>query len=261
MIILGLVYVMLVFLLIKLALVFKGSRAISILFGVIFVLIISILANNTPKLFWLNKIFKNIEPYVFFLLFFIFLEEIRKFFAEIGRYPLMLFSLNSKNNIVKKMNECDILANVVFTLSKEKLGSLIIVEQNIPLDSYKETGSIINANLNYQLLYSIFTHSSSLHDGAVILNLEQKKIIAAGCVLPLSKNQQLDKKLGTRHRAALGMSEVTDSYIILTSEESGEVRIFHKGRMINISNKENLKQFFENKKNGLWSFILSKFSR
>ena len=117
----------------------------------------------------------------------------------------------------------------VARLSRDKIGALIAVERNISLTTLAETGISIDAELNSYLIESIFYPGNSLHDGAIIVR--DNRIVAASCLLPLSQNSEVDKRLGTRHRAALGLSEEADSLIIGVSEETGKVSIAQSGKL------------------------------
>lgn len=129
------------------------------------------------------------------------------------------FSDKTVNEIVKASSE----------MSKVKTGALIVIEQNIRLDEYERTGIMLDSIVTSQLLINIFEHNTPLHDGAVIVR--GNRITSATCYLPLSDNMMLSKELGTRHRAGVGISEVTDSLTIIVSEETGKISIAYKGEL------------------------------
>ncbi len=156
----------------------------------------------------------------------IFHEEIKRFLILIGtRYFTRKFSI--QNVLIGKTYsprvETKEIARAVVNLSKKKTGALLVIERNIPLHLYGETGEILNANTNSSLLESIFFKNNPLHDGAVIIIKD--KIFAARCMLPMSQNPNIPAELGMRHRAGLGMSEQNDSFVIIISEETGNVAI------------------------------------
>ncbi len=139
--------------------------------------------------------------------------------VDTGRGVSERFSDKTVNEIVKATVE----------MSKVKTGALIVIEQNIRLDEYERTGIVLDSVVTSQLLINIFEHNTPLHDGAVII--KGNRITAATCYLPLSDNMMLSKELGTRHRAGVGISEVTDSLTVIVSEETGKISIAYKGEL------------------------------
>ena len=125
-------------------------------------------------------------------------------------------------------------------MGKAKTGALIVIEQNVVLTEFERTGIALDSILTSQLLINIFEHNTPLHDGAVIVRGD--RIVAATCYLPLSDNMELSKELGTRHRAGVGVSEVTDSLTIIVSEETGNISLALKGRLMRAVTPEVLKQ-------------------
>lgn len=204
------------------------------------------------KLVYTQELLKYIFQNIVLIVIILFQEEIKKTFSEIGRKTSILQKQNAKT----PDEVADIIANVSFDLGKEHIGALIVIEQEIALNHYKELGSWLNADINSQLIYSLFTHKSTLHDGALII--KDNKIESAGCILPISKNPTIDKKLGTRHRAALGLSEVSDAIIIVVSEETGEVKLISNGKISIIKNKELLRNCILKKEEK--NLIKNKFS-
>ena len=126
-------------------------------------------------------------------------------------------------------------------MGKKKIGALIVIERTNGLRNYIATGTLINGKLHSDLIYSIFESSSSLHDGAIIVT--NGMIGAAGCFLPLSKNLEIDRNLGTRHRAALGLTEVTDSVTITVSEETGGMSVCQRGKFYAVKSEKQLRQY------------------
>jgi diadenylate cyclase len=218
----------------KIGKIFKGTRALSILLGMIVTAILYGISIHF-QLQYTKQILQYVFQNIVLIIIILFQEEIRKTFSEFGRKT----TLFQKKNVKDPEEVAEILSNVAFNLGNDLLGALIVIEQDIALDHFKELGSLLNADINQQLMYSLFTHKSTLHDGAIIL--KDYKIESAGCILPLSKNPNLDKKLGTRHRAALGLSEVSDALIIIVSEETGEVKLVSNGQLTVIKNKNELK--------------------
>ena len=143
-------------------------------------------------------------------------------------------------------------------MGKVRTGALIVVEQNIPLGEYERTGIAVDGIVSSQLLINIFEHNTPLHDGAVIIRKD--RVVSATCYLPLTDTRTLSKDLGTRHRAGVGISELTDSMTIIVSEETGKVSVAYKGQLYRNLNADGLReqlQLIQNKpvpvqKNKFW---------
>jgi hypothetical protein len=138
---------------------------------------------------------------------------------------LRFFKGGQKNGTSKEAIMPIVMA--CLSMSKGKVGALIVIEKNFPLDDIARTGDIIDANINQRLIENIFFKNSPLHDGAMIIS--NKRIKAAGCILPVSHNLNIPKELGLRHRAALGISQETDAMAIIVSEETGGISIAYQG--------------------------------
>lgn len=167
----------------------------------------------------------------------IFQPEIRRALEHLGRsafddkhYP------NNKQDLYTTINEIAIAAE---NLAESKTGALIVIEQSTGLNELMGTGTLIDANVTANLLENIFVVNTPLHDGATIIR--NNRILASGCVLPLTDNTKINKKLGTRHRAAIGLSEVSDALIIIVSEETGVISLAINGRITRGYDKEKLK--------------------
>jgi diadenylate cyclase len=166
----------------------------------------------------------NVLPYFVFAIIVIFQHEIRRALARFGQTPLLGgFSSINRNEVYDEI----ILA--VTTLATQQTGALIVIERDIGLKTYIESGIALDAALSYDLLVTIFNPSVPLHDGAVIV--QNGRIAAAACFLPLTVKPRLSKELGTRHRAAIGITEETDAVAIIVSEETGAVSFAHDGEM------------------------------
>ncbi len=133
-------------------------------------------------------------------------------------------------NKKEKLQHDDIMPIVMACISmgKQKVGALIVMERNVPLDDVIRTGEIIDANINQRLIENIFFKNSPLHDGAMVIS--KKRIKAAGCILPVSHNLDIPKELGLRHRAAMGISQVSDALAIIVSEETGAISVAWRGQ-------------------------------
>ena len=181
---------------------------------------------------WLIEQFSVI--FIVFILI-IFQNEIRRASEKIRRGKLFFSPQrqSSKQPLMIKR----ILQSVEF-LSKNKIGALIVIEQKSPLDEYAESGIPIHANLTSELLCSLFWPGSPTHDGAIIINGNQ--ILTAGCLLPLTNSTVSDKRLGTRHMSAIGISEETDAMVVVVSEETGTISVAEKGNLTRFLNREAL---------------------
>jgi diadenylate cyclase len=166
----------------------------------------------------------TVLPYFVFVIIVIFQQEIRRALARFGQIPLFAgFSSINRNEFYDEI----ILA--VTTLASRQTGALIVIERDIGLKTYIESGIAIDAALSYDLLVTIFNPSVPLHDGAVIV--QNGRIAAAACFLPLTVKPRLSKELGTRHRAAIGVTEETDAVAIIVSEETASISFAHDGEI------------------------------
>ena len=172
----------------------------------------------------------------------IFAPELRKALEQLGNKNLMkIFAFDNKA-ITDDVGESTIeeLVNAAFTMSKPKTGALIVIERKESLVNIEKTGILINGIVSSQLLINIFEHNTPLHDGAVLIR--GNTVVSATCYLPLSENMRISKDLGTRHRAAIGISEVSDSITIVVSEETGRVSVAIGGNLIKVNDGEELKK-------------------
>lgn len=176
----------------------------------------------------------------------IFQPELRKALEQLGSRNLFsgIFDFDDgKEESAFTARTANEIVKAVFEMAKVKTGALIVLERNMPLKETERTGIEINGLVSSQLLINIFEHNTPLHDGAVVIR--GNRVTAATCYLPLSDNMMISKDLGTRHRAAVGISEVTDSLTIVVSEETGRVSLVEGGMLRRISDAENLRQALE----------------
>ncbi len=164
----------------------------------------------------------------------VFQPEIRRALEQLGQQSftssLRLFSENKEKEERFSEKTIEELVKATFLLARHKTGALMVLEQEVSLTEYEETGIAIDGVVTNQLLINIFEHNTPLHDGAVIVR--GNRIVAATCYLPVSKNMKLSKELGTRHRAGVGISEVTDSFTIIVSEQTGKVSLARNGTLV-----------------------------
>lgn len=221
----------------------KNTRAWILLKGIAVVLIFSLVA----FIFHLNVILwilsKSINVGIIAVII-IFQPELRKALEQLGRKNLVLsfFTFDDQKDKDERFSDRTVneIVRATFELAKKKTGALIVIEHTILLNEYERTGINIDAVVSSQLLINIFEHNTPLHDGAIILRGD--RIVSATCYLPLSDNMHLSKELGTRHRAGVGISEITDSLTIIVSEETGKVSIALAGELIRNVDANYLKQ-------------------
>ena len=210
----------------------KFTRAYTLLKGILvvlgFILIAYIFKMNT--ILW---IFRNLANVLVIGVIVIFQPELRKALEQLGQKKFMasIFPLDAGKEVQERFTDKTIneLVKACFDMGEVRTGALIVIEQNIRLSEYERTGINVDAVLTSQLLINIFEHNTPLHDGAVLVR--GNRIVAATCYLPLSDNMELSKQLGTRHRAGVGISEVSDSLTIIVSEETGQVSMAQNGQL------------------------------
>ena len=211
----------------------KTTRAWVIVKGLIVLLLVWILATvlRFDVILWL---FTNTIGVGITAVLILFQPELRRVLETLGQRKLLSLDLfmegKDKKNEKFSQDTLNELVRGTFELAKTKTGALIVLEQDVSLNEYAQTGITIDGLVTSQLLINIFEHNTPLHDGAVIVRGD--RVVSATCYLPLSGNMRLSKDLGTRHRAGVGISEVTDSFTIIVSEETGKVSIAKGGNLI-----------------------------
>lgn len=228
------------FLIVKIIKILKGSRAMQLIKGIIFLLVITGLS-SIFNLKILNYLLTTIMTYGVILLIVLFQPELRRALEQLGSSNKLTKYFGLDKDILSKTKE-DIykIGIAVMELSKTKTGALIVIERDIKLKEIISTGVVINGEVSPQLLVNIFTPNTPLHDGAVIIS--DNKISAAACMLPLASDGDISKDLGTRHRAAIGMSKESDAIIVVVSEETGKISIAKEGTLIADLKEEALKK-------------------
>ncbi len=224
----------------------QRSRAWILIKGAAAILIVYLLAN----LLQLNNIvfsFHNVTNYIVIGAIVLLQPEIRRALEELGkRVYVSGFFQFSDGKDKKNQNRSDMYEAIIrssYNLGRAKTGALIVLEKRILLNEYVTTGIALNADISAPLLEQIFEHNTPLHDGAVIIRGE--KILAATCYLPLSDNMNISKELGTRHRAGLGISEISDSLTVIVSEETGGVSVAKEGKLYRNLDMETLRRMLE----------------
>ncbi len=202
----------------------KGTRAVQMVLGLALIIVFYYFS-RWARLQTASWILTNIVPYFVFVIVVIFQSEIRRALARFGQAPAFSSGFSSINR-----NELyDEVVLAVNTLASNQTGALIVIERDIGLKTYIESGIAIDAALSYDLLISVFNPAVPLHDGAVIV--QNGRMAAAACFLPLTVKPRLSKELGTRHRAAIGVTEETDAVAIIVSEETGSISFAHDGEI------------------------------
>jgi diadenylate cyclase len=199
------------------------TRAMQVLVGIIVLAVtygVAYLLHLAMIVYLLTLVFS----YGAIALLVVFAPELRAALAQIGRSPMSRFFTHMEKNEI-----ADEVADAVERLSRSGIGAIIAVERDVSLEEYVQSGSAMHATVSADLLATIFTPYSPLHDGAVLIRGDT--IIGAGCILPLSQATIIDRSLGTRHRAALGLSEETDALVVVVSEETAAITVAANGRL------------------------------
>jgi diadenylate cyclase len=215
--------VVVAFIFYKLFMLVKGTRASQMFAGLVLLVVASLVARwfQLNALNWIVDSLKTVWVIAFVI---IFQPELRKGLALIGQNRLFLPLIR-----VQEFGALGEILKAIEMMSEERIGALIVLEGEVGLRNYEETGTPLNAKVTAELLATLFTPRSPLHDGAAIVR--GAEVVAAGCILPLSVNPTLPADLGTRHRAAIGLSEETDAVIIVVSEETGAISIASRGTL------------------------------
>lgn len=212
----------------KLIMLIRGTRAVQLLKGIL-VIIITWLLSNYFQLTTLHFLMSQAVTFGVLALVIIFQPELRRALEQLGRGRFFSRSSYSEEDEQKlKHNVQEIVKSITY-MAKRRIGALLVLERETGLNDYVETGIEINGKVSSELLINIFIPNTPLHDGAVIIRKDT--VLAAGCYLPLSENPAISKELGTRHRAGIGMSEVSDGVSIIVSEETGQVSLATNGEV------------------------------
>ncbi|HAG68771.1 MAG TPA: TIGR00159 family protein [Lachnospiraceae bacterium] len=218
----------------------KNTKAWSLMRGLLIILIFVFIAAlfNMTTILWIARNFFSVALVAVVV---VFQPELRRALEQIGKSKFFSSLLNFDNTRVAgelfSDNTINEIVRASFLMGRERTGALIVIENNDNLAEYEKTGIVLDSVVSSQLLINIFEHNTPLHDGAVIVR--GNRITSATCYLPLSDNTELSKELGTRHRAGVGISEVTDSMTVIVSEETGRVSVAQGGELSrNISAEE-----------------------
>lgn len=207
----------------------RDRRAGKVALGVLLILFILIIS-SAFEMHAINFVLKNFYQVGIMALLIVFQPELRAALEKVGATPMAgLKNIGEQKDAEQTVEAVNSIADAVCALSREKTGALIVIERSTKLGEYIKSGVVVNAQISSFLLRNIFFNKAPLHDGAVIIR--ENRVYAAGCFLPLSTNTDIVKDLGTRHRAAIGMSEISDAVVIVVSEETGTVSLAYEGTL------------------------------
>ncbi len=218
----------------------RGTKAVQLLKGIFVILIIKF-ASDVLGLDTLGWIMQQAITWGFLAIIIIFQPEFRRALEQLGRGRL--FSRNVTNEDENEEKRVAAILKATDYMAKRRIGALISIERETGMGDYIETGIQLDSKISAELLINIFIPNTPLHDGAVII--QRNQVAAAACYLPLSESPFISKELGTRHRAALGISEVTDSLTVVVSEETGSISLTQNGELYRDVSMEKLKELLE----------------
>ncbi len=218
-------------------LLMRGTQAVALLRGVIVLLLSAFLVSSIFRLTAFNWLIRGVLPALAVAIPVILQPELRRVLERLGR-PAGLVPWGGREVATERTLEA--IATAARLLSERKHGALIVLERETGLQEYVDRGVSIDAAVSPELLLTIFFPNTALHDGAAIIRGD--RLVAAGCVLPLTESMVIDSHLGTRHRAALGVTEQTDAITVVVSEESGIISIAYNGRMVRHLDERRLKK-------------------
>lgn len=214
--------------------IMKESGTLNIFFGVLAFIVVWVLTSQILELKLLGSILDQFMGIGLLVLVILFQDQIKRFLVELGDHKRWRFLKNlfrhDKNEVANDTRKYVLpIVYACMNMSKTKTGALIVIRQEIPLESYEKSGDIIDADINSRLIENIFFKNSPLHDGAMII--DHDRIRSAGCILPVSHDRNVPRALGLRHRSALGISQATDAFAIVVSEETGNISVAHRGTL------------------------------
>ena len=245
------------FILYKLLMLTRETRASAVLKGLV-MLIVAAWVSDLLGLTALNWVLLNVVNNGAVVLVILFQPELRKALEQIGKGALRTASpgadLEENEAVVREITNC------LLTLSRRRVGALIVIEQQIGLKDITETGTSLNSQISSALLENIFEPNTPLHDGAVVIR--GTRILAAACILSLSDGKGISRELGTRHRAALGITETTDAISLIVSEETGIISMARNGRLTRHLDRAGVEEvltgLYCQKEAGLWATLMEK---
>ncbi len=223
--------------------VMRSSGSINVFAGILIFVVIWLLVTQVLEMRLLGSILDKFVSVGVLVLVILFQDEIRRFLLLIGSHQHVSALVKLFAGVKQEMVSHDDIMPIVLAcmnMSKRRIGALIVIERNFPLNEIVGTGEDIDAKINQRLIENIFFKNSPLHDGAMIIS--KRRIKAAGCILPVSHNLDIPKELGLRHRAALGVSQESDAQAIIVSEETGAISVAYRGQYYLRLNAEELER-------------------
>ena len=202
----------------------RGTRAAQMLTGILLVVALGLTVRFLLPLTTLHWLLSKLYPSILLILIIIFQDDIRHILSSMGRRPIIAGGETSASHFV-----LEDITRAASTLASKRIGALIVLERDILLSRYVEIGIHLDAKVSKEILLAIFHPSSPVHDGAVII--QKGRIASAGCFLPLTRDEDTDPNLGTRHRAAIGISQETDALVIVVSEEGASMALVERGKI------------------------------
>ena len=222
----------------------QRTRAVQLIKGIALVVVVYFIA-GVLKLKTVSYIFQNVLQIGLLAVIVVFQPELRRALEQMGRGGFFFFTKRSTEERISMWHGVIVaICDAVKSMSESKTGALIVIARETGLNEIVGTGAVLNAVVTPELIETIFYEGSPLHDGAIII--DNGKVKAAGCLLPLTSNIEISRSLGTRHRAALGMSETSDALVIVVSEETGTISLAHNGILIRKLDGTNLFSILSN---------------
>lgn len=232
------------FIIYRILLLIKGTKAVQMLLG-LGVLLIALLVSNRAGLYTIDWIVQSFWTQLVIVIIVLFQPELRRALAHIGENPFF-YSLSP----IEESRFLEEIVKASVSLANKRIGALLVLERETDLKNFTEMGTELDAKVSREVILSIFHPTSPIHDGAVVIR--GNRIVAAGCFLPLSLSASHSRSLGTRHRAALGITEETDAVVIIVSEEAGAISLAKDGKMIKdldiVSLREEMSKLFVKEK-------------
>ncbi len=221
------------FIIYRVIILIKGTGAFQVLVGLLIIFAV-FLISVILKLYATEYIFGNFLSSIIIVIIVLFRNEIRRGLIEVGKNPFAV-----AQNKLERVGLIEETSKAVFELASKRIGAIIVFERNVFLGDYLKIGTKLDSIVSKELLISIFTPPSPLHDGAAII--QKGKLAAAACYLPLSTDEGINKKFGTRHRAAIGLSELSDALSIVISEETGNITVVQPKNVEKIKSSDDLR--------------------
>ena len=222
------------FIIYRIILLIKGTRAVQMLLGLAVILIVYVVS-QVIGLYTLHWFLDNFLSSLIVVIIVIFQSDIRRALMHVGRNPFFAgMSYREEKEVIEE------LAQASAVLASRRIGALIVIERETGIKDFLESGTELDARISGDLIVSVFHPTSPIHDGALVI--QQGRLTRAGCFLPLSQNPDISKTLGTRHRAAIGLTELVDAIVIVVSEETGKISVVLGGRITRDLDLESLKK-------------------